>query len=135
MSALAAVKSAPTLAQLAYEWRAIKDAEKAAQEKRLAIEAAMLGMVQHLPEGTVTTEAGDIKVKVTYKVTRSVDVNGVQDDWNVMPSIVQEAFRWKPDLDLKRYRAIETANPEAFKLLAKYVTSKEAKPSISVESE
>ena len=119
--------------QLSQEWLEAKHAEVQALEKRREIEEEILSMIQTRDEGTTSENIGDLKLSVTFKMDRKVDANAVQEAWNVLPPLVQEAFIWKPDLVLRHARAIESANPEAYKVLAKFITIKPARPSVKVE--
>jgi hypothetical protein len=138
MSSLAFLKPvappAATLESVAKEWLAAKALEAAAIEKRRAVEERLLPLVQAQEEGTVTEKLEGLKVSVTYKIDRKVDAEAVQNAWNTLPPIVQDAFSWKPELVLKQARALEAANPEAYKTLAQFITAKPAKPSVKVEA-
>lgn len=110
-----------------------KRIEDDARASRVAAEARLVSMVEARDEGTVHEEDGHVKVTVAFKITRSVDAEKVIADWNSLPPLVHDAFVWKPDLVLKQMRALETANPEAYAVLAKYITAKPAKPSVKIE--
>jgi hypothetical protein len=112
------------------EFKRIEDDAKAS---RLAAETKLLAMMEAKDEGTVHEEDGSVKVSVTYKLTRTLDTAKVQEDWNTIPELVKDAFTWKPDLVLKHMRALESANPQAYAVLAQYVTAKPAKPAVKVE--
>ena len=119
--------------QLSQEWLEAKHAEVQALEKRREIEEEILSMIQTRDEGTTSETMGSLKLSITFKMDRKVDANGVQEAWNMLPPLVQEAFIWKPDLVLRHARAIESANPEAYKILAQFITVKPARPSVKVE--
>lgn len=121
-----------TLSELKTAWLAAKAAERAANEERLAVEAAILALMPEQTEGTVTDK--DTGVSVAFKVTRSVDTESVQRDWTALPRNVQDAFKWKADIDTKKFKAIQDLSPSDFTVLARYVTSKAAKPSITVST-
>ena len=120
-----------TLAELKAMWLAAKAAEKNANEERLAVEAAILALMPEQTEGTVSDK--ETGVSVTFKVTRSVDTEAVQADWTSLPRNVQDAFKWKADVDTKKFKAIQDLSPADFTVLAKYVSSKPSKPSISIK--
>lgn len=121
-----------TLHELKTAWLAAKAAERAANEERLAVEAAILALMPEKTEGTVSDESTGISV--AYKVTRSVDTDAVQRDWTALPRNVQDAFKWKADIDTKKFKAIQDLSPSDFTVLARYVTSKASKPSITVST-
>ena len=112
------------------EFKAIEDDAKA---RRVEAEEILVKMVEGKTEGTVHEEDGGVKVTFTFKVTRTVDAAKVQQDWNQIPELVKDAFVWKPDLVLKHMRALETANADAYAVLAQYITTKPAKPSVSIK--
>lgn len=118
-----------TLAELKAMWLAAKAAEKNANEERLAVEQAILALMPEQTEGTVSDK--ETGVSVTFKVTRTVDTEAVQRDWNALPPSVQDAFKWKADLDTKKFKALQELVPTDFTVLARYVTSKASKPSIT----
>ena len=113
-------------------WLSAKAAEDSAKAMRLDAENAILA---HFPsdkaEGSITD--ADHGITVSYKLTRAVDSEGVQQIWNDLSANAQKAFKVKFDLDLKQYRAIQDLDPKSFTELAKFVTSKPAKPSISMK--
>jgi hypothetical protein len=123
----------PTLAELRTAWLAAKHAEKVANEERLAVEQAILALMPEQTEGTVSDKETGISVQ--FKVTRTVDTEAVQRDWTALPRNVQDAFKWKADIDTKRFKAIQNLSPSDFTVLARYVTSKASKPSISVRGD
>lgn len=113
-------------------WLTFKKLEESAKEDRLGVEAQILA---HFPtdktEGSVTD--ADAGVTVSYKLTRSVDTDAVQANWDKLTVNAQKAFKWKADLDMKAYRAVQDLDPMSFAQIAAFVTSKPAKPSISVK--
>jgi hypothetical protein len=120
-----------TLAELKAAWLAAKDAERAANEERLTVEAAMLALLPEKQEGTVSDK--DTGVSVTYKLTRKADTAALQTDWQQLPQTVQSAFTWKADVSAKQIKAIQELDPAAFEVAAKYITTTPAKPSISIK--
>lgn len=119
--------------QTAREILEFKKIEDDARASRVAAEARLVSMVEAKSEGTLHEEDGRIKATITFKITRTVNSEKLAEDWNSLPPIVHDAFVWKPDLVLKHMRALEAANPDAYAVLAKYVTAKPAKPSVKIE--
>ena len=115
-----------TLSELKTAWLAAKHAEKTANEERLAVEAAILALMPEKTEGTVTDK--DTGISVAFKVSRAVDTDAVQRDWTALPRNVQDTFKWKADIDTKKFKAIQDLSPSDFTVLARYVTSKASKP-------
>jgi hypothetical protein len=115
-------------------WLAHKREEDNAKAMRLEVETAILSnFPTDKTEGSVTN--ADFGITVAYKLTRSVDSEGIQNIWNDLSANAQKAFKVKFDIDLKQFRAIQDLDPEAFAELAPFVTSKPAKPSITIKGE
>jgi len=128
------MNSSADLHSLKAMWTTFKKLEDAAKNDRLNIEAAILA---HFPtdktEGSVTD--ADAGVTVSYKVTRTVDTEAVQTAWDSLTVNAQKAFKWKADLDLKAFRAVQDMDPQSFTQISAFVTTKPAKPSVSVKGE
>ena len=121
-----------TLNELKTAWLSAKAAEKAANEERLAVEAAILALMPEQTEGTVTDK--DTGISVAFKISRSVDTEAVQRDWTALPRNVQDTFKWAATVDTKKFKAIQDLSPSDFTVLARYVTSKASKPTITVST-
>src|SRR5574337_1082042 len=121
-----------SLQSLSEMWLLQKEAEDTARETRLAIEEHIAELVPGGLEGTANATTERYRVKVVRKLTRSLDPEAYEDVRSQIPPAL-DPVTFKPALDLKRLRAIEQANPELFKLCAKFVTAKPAKPSVTVE--
>ena len=122
-----------TLHELKAAWLAAEEAETEANTSRLAIEQQMLALLPTQDEGTATDK--DTGISVTYKITRSVDTSAIQRDWQKLSAAAQGVLRWKADLDTRAYRALSEHDPIATSVLAHYITSKPAKPTISVKKD
>lgn len=119
-----------SLSTLALLWQVQKAAEDEARQTRIEIEEKIAALVPGPEEGTANGKDGNWKVTVTRKFNRSIDLDAYEELKDELP---RGLIRLKPDLDLKVYRAVELANPEAFSLVQKVVTVKTAKASIKVE--
>lgn len=133
MSNLAHISVAPSLEQLAAAWLDAKAAEQAAIERRREIDARIACLMLVKDEGTSSDTFGAFKVSVTNKLTRTLDGEAVREHWNELPELARDAFRWKPELDMKHYRALESANPAVFATVSRFVTAKPATPAVKVE--
>jgi hypothetical protein len=113
--------------------RKAKAAEAQATENRRAIEDEIVSRygVPDGGEGTVKDE----EFSITFKVTRAVDTEALQTAWNTLGTNAQKAFKWKADIDLKQYRAIQSLDTPAFEQLNQFVTTKPAKPALTLKSE
>lgn len=122
-----------TLTQLAAAWQAAKADEKAANARRLEIEEQIVEALPLAVEGTQTVDAGQYRVKVTHKLTRTVDTKALQLHWNSLSAFAQDVFTWKADLSLPALRRLQENHPDLYPSVAVYVTSKPAKAAVSVE--
>jgi len=122
-----------TLAELAAAWQAAKADERAANSRRLEIEEQIVEALPLAVEGTQTVDAGKYRVKVTSKLTRTVDTKALQAHWNSLSAFAQDVFTWKADLSLPALRRLQENHPDLYPSVAVYVTSKPAKAAVSVE--
>ena len=119
----------PTLAE---SWRAAKRAEESAREERVRIEEEIIALTGCMEEGSQTYAAGDWKITVTGKLTRKLDA----DAWARIESSIPEAMRpvkYAPSLDTKGLRYLENNEPDIYRLVAKAIETKPAKPAISIK--
>ena len=121
-----------SLESLSQIWLIQKEAEDSARSARIAIEKKIAMLIPGPEEGTVNAEADGYKVKVVRKLTRSLDVEAYEEVKSLIPPYLSPVIS-KPALDLKRLRAIETANPELYKICTKFLSIKPAKTAVSVE--
>ena len=122
-----------TLAELAESIIHLRNIEASAREERIRIEQMIIDKVGAKEEGTTTAEDGHFKVKTVGKLTRSVDTQAIQTDWDNLPEEVQKCFKWKADIDTKNLRSLESMRDDLVPLLSTYVTTKPAKPSVTIE--
>jgi len=125
--------STSTLDELKAAWLDAKKTEAQANATRLVIEGEILKHPFFTPtdEGTVSDK--DSGVSVAYKVTRSVDTEALRAGWAKLSPETQAAFKWSASVDTKTLKAFQLANPEAYSAVAQFVTTKPAKPSISIK--
>lgn len=116
------------LKTLCRQYQLAKENEQLAKEGRLEAEKALLDAIRlEKQEGTETFATEGFKIKVTSKLNRSLDFPAYQ----ALDLGDNLAFvTLKPEIDLKRLRAIEMVDPA---IVASCVTVKPAKPSIKVE--
>lgn len=120
-----------TLTELRAAWLACKQEEQAANARRLEIEEQIVNLLPGPDEATVNDKESGISV--TYRMTRSVDTKGVKDAWGMLPDGAKAALTWKASLDTRQWRHIQTDDKAAFQALARFVTAKPAKPSVSIK--
>lgn len=121
------------LDDLAIRWSRAKAAEQAANKERLAVEAEIAKLVGVAEEGTTNAETEAFKIKTVGKLTRSLDSDALQTDWEALPEAIQKCFSWDAKLDTKAFRALESMRDDLIPTISKYITTKPAKASISVE--
>ena len=124
-----------TLKQLAAAWQAAKADEKAANARRLEIEEQIVELFPPAAEGTETLEQDGLKVKVAFKLTRTVDTKALQVHWNSLSAFAQDVFTWKADLSLPAMRRLQENHPDLYPSIAVFITSKPAKPTVSISEE
>lgn len=122
-----------TIKELASQWRDAKHAEQQANATRLEIEQKLIEHIGVTDEGVTTYQGDGFKVKTTGKLTRTLDDAAVSRHWDSLSAEIQACIKWKPTLDLKTFRALETMRDDLAPVLHQYLTVKPAKPSIAVE--
>ena len=112
-----------------------KAAEQAAQHLRLVAELEVLDLLGEINgEGTTHVEDGNYKITVRCAMNRAIDRDVLCQIANDIPEpIAKRLFRWKPELDLKELRYIQSNEPQLYGIVAQAITMKSAKPAISVE--
>ena len=82
-------------------------------------------------EGTVSEKAGEYKISVVYKLSRSVSTEDLQKVWDKLTAEQQGAFKWKADVSVSALRKLDD---KAMAAVSKLITSKPASPSITIEA-
>ncbi len=122
------------LDQLSEEYRAAKDAESLARERRYEVERKISELVGTKDEGQITSKTERFKVTAKHKINRTIDAKKWEEIKDGLdPAIALHLIKYKPSLDLKGYRWIRDNDPAAFAIVSKAITSKPAKVGISVE--
>jgi len=106
-----------------------KNKEDEYKRARIELEEEITAMLATKDEGTDKAEAGQYRVTVTSKLTRVLDYEAYLAIESGLPEGVR-CVRLKPELDIKRLRALEMVDPS---LPAHFVTTKPAKASVKVE--
>jgi len=123
-----------TIDQLANNLAAAKTAEELARKARLKIEEDLIATLGVKMDGSSTFRGHFFAVTTTGKLTRSVDAVKV---WVVKDEIEQELFeslfKFSPSLNTKLYKDLKTTNLQAFKSVSQAVTTRPAKPSVSIK--
>jgi hypothetical protein len=110
-----------------------KRAEDEAIKVRRELDAQLADLLKdpNKQEGSVSQKVEGYKVTVVYKLDRKVDGDELQNSWDKIPAEVQKAFKWSPTLSVSAYRELDD---KAQKIVTKYVTTKEATPSVKIEA-
>jgi hypothetical protein len=124
---------AVTIEQLIAARLAAKRAEDAAIQARREIDEQITNLLRPADrlEGTVSEKAGEYKVSVTYKLTRSVSTEDLQKAWDKLTAEQQGAFKWKADVSVAALRKLDD---KAQLGVSKFITSKPASPTITIEA-
>lgn len=119
--------------QLAAEWLEAKETERAAIERRRAIEdhLAMRFEVPADLDGTKNVKKGGYQFKVVGRLTRKVDSDMLQElaAEHGLSDHLSSLFRWKPEIDMKTWRA---ADPSITTPLAGAITVQPGRPSFAI---
>lgn len=122
-----------TIDQLIAARLAAKRAEDAAVAARREIDEQITNLLRPADklEGTVSEKAGEYKVSVTYKLSRTVSTEDLQKAWDKLTAEQQGAFSWKADVSVSALRKLDDKAQAA---VAKFITSKPASPTIKIEA-
>jgi len=121
-----------TLESLVKSLQLMRSQEEHYRSMRTECEMRIADMLPGADEGTTTAEVDGLKVRVVRKFNRTLDEKAYRENMYLIPSAINPIVM-KPTIDMKVLRAIETANPEAFKVCQKFISVKPAKASVSVE--
>lgn len=72
----------------------------------------------------------DEEFTLEFKVTRKVDADALFAVYGSLPENAQKAFKFKADVSLTAYRAIQEFDPQTFSKVAAFVTTTPAKTSL-----
>lgn len=118
-----------TVEDAASEWMDAKNQEIAANKRRIEIEEELLSFLTSKTEGSESHQIGPYKVTLTGRFNRKVDFDllpklGIPE--NLLP------LKYKPELELKGLRYLESNEPEIYKTFCKALTVEPAKTSVTV---
>ena len=120
-----------TLSELSHQWLSLKAKEEETRKKRTELEEVMASMVSGKDEGASHGYDGVYDVTVTRKMNRTIDKETYMQLRPLLGGI--DPVKMKPSLDMKRFRSIEEADPERFKICTQFIITKPAKVAIKVE--
>lgn len=110
-----------------------KQVEEDAKSDRMALENAIDELVGgSKTEGTIRYQAGEYEAVVVRKINHKLDERTWAEIADRVPGGL-EPVKLKMELDVKKYKAIELANPALFALVSRAVTVTPAKTSVKIE--
>jgi hypothetical protein len=127
------VKNDVNLEMLAQQYLEAKAAEDAAIANRRSIGKMIEDALPGPDEGTARTAMPGITVTVTRKLTRKVDSERLSLLWGELGENVQNAFKWKVDLNTKHYRALQELATAELTEANQFITSSPAASSVEVK--
>ena len=77
----------------------------------------------------------DEDFSIVWKLNRTVDSDKLSAAFETLPANAQRAFRWKAEVELKNLRALTELDPVSYSAAAEFITSKPAKPSITLKDQ
>lgn len=122
----------PVLAGLLAELAALKEDRRRTDSRISEVERLILQNVESKDEGSITEQAGDFKLSVTFKLNRKLDESIWARIRNDIPTNLHPV-RYKPEVDTKGVRWLQNNEPELYRVLAEALTVKPAKPYIKLE--
>lgn len=114
-------------------WINFKNMERYAAAKRRQIEDQLAAsLVTEQKEGFETIKTDGYKVKITQRFNRKIDGDALQmiAAEHGLSAHLPHLFRWKPDIDMKAWRA---AGEEITGPLSAAITTVPGRPSFSIE--
>jgi len=121
---------------LSEAWLAAKEEERAATEKRREIEDKLIKLfsIDDTQEGTVNHEVDGARIKVTARISRTVDSELLQEiaAENGLTDHLSTLFRWRPELNMKVWKNTDDSITQP---LLGAITSKPSRPSFSITLE
>jgi len=122
------------LDELVTAWRGVKLREEDAREERYRLEERIADLVGRKSEGSTTKVVAGGRLKLTHRVNRRLDEDAFDRIRGELPAgYAENLVRYKPSLILENYRWIEENDPDAFRLVARAVTTKPSKVGVSFE--
>ncbi len=127
------MKNDVNLETLAQQYLEAKVAEDAAIAHRRSIAKMIEDTLPGPAEGTARNAMPGVTITVTRKVSRKVDTEKLQADWELISENVQQAFKWAADINTKHYRALQELATAELDKANTYITSKPAASSVEVK--
>ena len=121
-----------TEVEIANELFEAREAEKAANERRVELEEELIAILGQKEEGAQTHEVGDYKVTITGKLIRKIDWDLY--DKSIAAKIPEslQPVKVKRELDDTGVKYLANNEPQIYRLLAKALTIKPAKTAVNI---
>lgn len=123
------------LAELSLELFTAKKAEESNKALRIEIEEKIIALVEVEENQSKTFKAGDLKVTVKKELAYSVDEENLFGA-GIASSALERVFDRVPEsfkFNAKGYELLNRDDPEAFKAIAPFVTTKPKKTSVTLK--
>ena len=120
----------PTLKDVLATWMQAKEDERKAIEHRRSLDKMIQDMLPAIYEGSISKTEGDYKATVIYKLDRKFNTPALQAAWHTIPERAHSALKWKADLSVSAFR---TLSEDDKALIGKFMTTKPASPTVTVE--
>lgn len=120
------------LAGLARSWLEAKNAEREANERRVAIEQEIITITGAKDEGRETHNLDAYKITVIGKLTYKAEFEPLHELTEQWPEQFQ-VVKYEPKLDEPKIRKIREMRPDLYRQIAQHLTVKPAKTGITVD--
>lgn len=123
-----------TVEGLAQLWLDTKASQKAAAKNLLAVEQAMMPLLEVPEEGSKTNNANGFKIVAKGVINRTLDVK----EWEAIREEIPETLRpikYTPKLDEVGVKWLRDNNMEIYNKISQCITSKPGKTNITVTKE
>lgn len=122
-----------TITELVAARIAAKRREEEAVEERRNLDEQIASLMRDSSkaESAISQKLDGYKITCTYGISRTVDKDKLQADWDKIPAAAQAAFRWKPEVAVSELKKLNGADAA---VAAAYITAKPAAPQIKVEA-
>lgn len=126
----------PSLKELSEKWLECKKYEQIAINTRRDLEDQILALI-HLPdnlEGVATETPEGYLIKITGRITRTVDSDKVQEIAmeHGLSEHLSTLFKWTPSINAKAWK---TTSKEITNILADAITAKPARATFKITQE
>lgn len=122
-----------TIDDLAIALKEAKAAETAARNARLEIEELIIDAVGSKEEGAFNADGDNYRLTTTGKLNRKIDdVRGLE---RVLPGdFFKRLVKVSHSIDTKELRYLHDNEPDIYKTVSGYITTKPAKTAVSVKA-